>query len=98
MTFLQTHLLILLTTFCSVGLKGFQHKNVIGAKSAWIVYTSFAMAFCDYWVISTISDGPWTLSLMMGAGGAAGMVVSIKLWDYLDTKSKAKSKLAEIAP
>lgn len=87
----QTHLLVLFTTFISVGLKGFQHKNVIGGKTAWIAYTSYAMAFCDYWVISTISKGQWTLSLMMGTGGAAGMVLSIMLWDYLDRKSKLKA-------
>lgn len=89
----KTHILVLFTSFLSVGLKGFQHKNVIGNHMSAIGYTSYAMAFCDYWTIKTVSGGSWTLAFMMGTGATIGMVGSIKLHDRI-----FKPKAVEITP
>lgn len=83
MTITTTHSLAFLVTFCSVFLKGFQHKNVIANKMKSIVVTSYLMASADVFLVGLIADEGWILIPFCGTGAALGMFLSIKLHDRL---------------
>ena len=68
-------------TFVTVGLKGFQHKNVIGGHLRWIVMTSYAMAFCDVYLIGLIARSTWDIAFACGTGAAFGMAGAVLLHD-----------------
>ena len=68
-------------SFCSVFLKGFQYKNVIGGHTRSIAVTSFAMAAFDVVAISIVIKGDWTIAISAGTGAAIGMIASIKFHD-----------------
>lgn len=70
-------------SFVVVGLKGFQHKNVIANKTKSVFITSYLMAAGDVLLISLIVKGGWLIALTSGTGAAFGMVVSMKLHDRL---------------
>lgn len=70
-------------TFCSVALKGFQHKNVIGNHKRSMFFTSYGMAAFDVLAINIIITGGWAIALTSGTGAALGMVFSTRLHDRL---------------
>jgi hypothetical protein len=61
----------------TVGLKGFQHKNVIGNHYRLVWVTSVFMAFGDVLTIGLIVKTGWSLALPIGVGAALGMVISM---------------------
>lgn len=77
-----------LVSFCSVFLKGFQHKNVIGNHLKSVFGTSYAMAAFDVLSIALIVKGGWTIAFSSGTGAAFGMIAAIKLHDRLFGKDK----------
>lgn len=77
------YLLSFLTTFIGVGLKGFQHKNVIGNHLKSVFITSYVMAVFDVISVALVIQGGWTLVFSAGTGAALGMVLSIKFHDWI---------------
>lgn len=73
----------LLASFCSVFLKGFQHRNINGNHLRLIFFTSYAMALMDVAIIGIIVKGGWSVALPTGTGAACGMILSIKFHDRL---------------
>ncbi len=68
---------ILISTFFTVGLLGFQQLNVTHHKYKLAAATSFCIAFAQYSMIVSIQHGgSW---LLMGLGGAAGVTSSMFL-------------------
>lgn len=66
-------------TFVSVGLKGFQHKNVIANLYLHTFLTSYGMAFMDVLLIGLIAKSGWSIAFASGTGAALGMVVAMWL-------------------
>ena len=75
--------LSMLVSFVAVGLKGFQHKNVIHNKylATWV--TSMLMASFDVVAISLIVKGDWYVALSSGLGASFGMITAMRFHDYL---------------
>jgi hypothetical protein len=66
---------ILISTFFTVGLLGFQQQNVHHEKYWLAAITSVAIAGAQYVMISSVANGGnW---LLMGLGGAAGVTSSM---------------------
>jgi len=84
------YLLSLITSFCAVFLKGFQHKNVIGNHIKAVFYTSFAMAAFDVAAITIVVKGDMSIAFSAGLGAALGMVSSIKFHDKIFKTGKNK--------
>lgn len=78
-----THIVAGFVTFATVFLKGFQHKNVIGGHYRLIAVTSYAMSFCDVFLIGIVAHSGWEISFACGTGAACGMVASVWLHDRL---------------
>lgn len=75
-----------LVSFLTVGLKGFQHKNVIGGHLRSVAVVSYLMAAGDVVSVSLIVKGGWIIMLTSGTGAALGMIASIKLHDRIFSK------------
>lgn len=73
-----THILAFITTFTSVFLKGFQHKNVISGHLKAIVFTSYLMSLCDAIFIKIIIDGKYEIIFSSATGASLGMYISVK--------------------
>lgn len=66
---------ILISTFFTVGLLGFQQQNVHGGHYLLAAITSMAIAGAQYVMIVSVADGgSW---ILMGIGGAAGVTSSM---------------------
>lgn len=79
----------ILVSFCAVGLKGFQHKNVIANKRKAVFITSYLIAAFDVACVSLIIKGGWIIALTSGTGAAFGMVLAMDLHDKLFKPSLA---------
>lgn len=66
-------------SFCSVFLKGFQHKNVIGMHYKLTFFTSFAMAAFDVAAVTIIVKGGWPIAISSGIGASFGMIAAMYL-------------------
>lgn len=71
----------LVASFGTVGLKGFQHKNVIGNHKRLVFVTSYLMACGDYVCINIAVKGGWIMALSAGTGAAFGMILAMYLHD-----------------
>lgn len=72
-----------LVSFVAVGLKGFQHKNVIGNKQRSVFVTSYLMAALDVLSVGIIVKGGWVIALSSGTGAAFGMIFAMRLHDRI---------------
>lgn len=79
----MVHVVCALVTFLSVGLKGFQHKNVIGGHIRSAFWTSYLMGLFDVLTISMVARHGLVMALSVGTGAAFGMVSAMKLHDRL---------------
>jgi hypothetical protein len=77
------YLASLVTSFLVVGLKGWQHKNVIANNLRSTFVTSYLMAAAEVLTVSLIVKGGWLIALTAGTGAAFGMVCSMMLHDYI---------------
>lgn len=77
------YLLSMGASFISVGLKGFQHKNVIHNKYAATWITSMLMAMFDVLAITLVIKGDWYVAISAGLGASFGMVTAMRFHDYL---------------
>lgn len=77
------YLLAALVAFAAVGLKGFQHKNVIGGHTKSVVITSYIIAAFDVVSVSLVVKGGLEIIPHVGTGAALGMYVAIKFHDRL---------------
>lgn len=80
------YFLSIFVSFCSVFLKGFQHKNVIGNHVKMVAVTSYLMAAFDVAAVTLIVRGGWEIALTSGTGAALGMVAAIKSHDRIFSK------------
>ena len=82
-----SHFIAFLTTFTSVFLKGFQHKNVIGGHLKSIAITSYFMAVTDVILVGLISQKGFVIAFSCGTGAALGMIISVhyhvKIMDFM---------------
>lgn len=69
----------LVTSFVSVGLKGFQHKNVIGDHYKLVFVTSYLMSAIDVLLIGLIVKGGLVMAIPAGTGAACGMMTAMWL-------------------
>jgi hypothetical protein len=72
-------LLGFVVSLTSVGLKGFQHKNVIGDHYKLVFFTSYLMAVMDVAWIGLVATNGWAMAVPMGTGAACGMVGAMLL-------------------
>lgn len=79
----MVYLLSFIASFVAVGLKGFQHKNVIHGKTGAVFVTSYLMAAVDVLAVSLIVREGWVIAFSSGSGAAFGMVAAIKLHERL---------------
>jgi hypothetical protein len=75
------YFLAFLGSFISVGLKGFQHKNVIHNLYTNTFVTSYFMAFMDVLLIGLIAKSGWDIAFFSGGGASLGMVASMYVHD-----------------
>ncbi|HGS7906777.1 TPA: hypothetical protein ACMFP1_002895 [Pseudomonas aeruginosa] len=68
----------MITSFTSVFLKGFQHKNVIGNHYRATFVTSFCMAAFDVASVSFIVNGGWVMFFPSGVGASFGMIAAMR--------------------
>ena len=73
----MTYILAFIGSFISVGLKGFQHKNVIHDLYLNTFVTSYMMAFMDVLIIGLIAKSGWDIAFASGTGASLGMVASM---------------------
>lgn len=83
MTEIYPYLLQFVVALCTVGLKGFQHKNVQYNHYKLVGVTSFLMAVGDVASVGLIVHNGWWSIIPAGAGAAIGMVGSMLLHDRL---------------
>lgn len=80
-TIRMIYLVSFLCTFIAVGLKGFQHKNVIGNHMKSVIITSYFMYVFDVLAVSLIIKNNWYIVFASAFGAALAMYTSIKLHD-----------------
>ncbi len=66
---------ILISTFFTVGLLGFQQQNVTHGWYWWAAVTSMAIAAAQYVMITSVAHGG--SCILMGLGGAMGVTASM---------------------
>lgn len=80
----------LLIAFCvslvAVGLRGFQHKNVIGNHRKLVFVTSFAMSIFEVASVGVIVKNGWDVAIPLGLGSGCGMLISMWMHDRLVKK------------
>ncbi len=81
------HIQAFLVTLVSVGLKGFQHKNVIGGHLKLIVVTSYLMAVADVLLVGLVVSNGWKVAFASGTGAALGMLISVTMHDRFVKKT-----------
>lgn len=84
----MNYLLAFVAAFISVGLKGFQHKNVINNLYLNTAITSYFMAVMDVLLIGLIAKSDWTIAFVTGTGAALGMVVAMFVHNKYFSKGK----------
>jgi hypothetical protein len=72
-----------LISFITVGLRGFQHKNVIGNHKKAVFVTAYLVAVGDVLTVGMVVLGGWTICFAAGTGAAVGMVCSMYLHDRI---------------
>ena len=82
----MNYLYAFLTTFCSVGLKGLQHKNVIHNRYFSIAVVSYLMAIADIAFVGLIVKNGWAIVFWVGSGAAVGMVLAVWLSNHIEAK------------
>lgn len=86
------YLLAFCTTFISIFLKGFQHKNVIHSMYWSTALTSYAMNVFDVLLVglnaTIIIGGDYWYAFVSGTAAALGMVGSIWFHDRFVSKRK----------
>lgn len=85
--FIPPTLAAFLTSFLTVGLKGFQSKNVIGHHVKSVAVTSFCVAMCEVMLVGLVATNGWSVAIPSGLGASLGMVTSILLHDKFLGKS-----------
>ena len=78
-----------LTTFATIFMRGFQHKNVIGGHYRLVFFTSYLIAVGDVLSVGWIVKGGWPLMFPCGTGAAFGMLLSMYVHDRFVPKGKA---------
>ncbi len=72
-----------LTSLIAIGLRGFQHKNVIGNHKKAVFFTAYLIALGEVLTIGLIIKGGWIICFSVGTGAAMGMVGSMYLHDKI---------------
>lgn len=72
-------LALFINSFCYVGLKVWQQKNVIGNHYWWMVPTSYLMAAGEVYGVSVVSQGgfQWQIVAAIGTGAWMGGVLAM---------------------
>ena len=81
LTDIYPYLVQFVVVLCTVGLKGFQHKNVQGNHYKLVGITSFFMAAGDVASIGLIVHNGWWSIVPAGLAAAIGMLGSMYLHD-----------------
>lgn len=81
-------LALLINSFCYVGLKVWQQKNVIGNHYAWMVPTSYLMAAGEVYGVSVVSRGgfQWQIVAAIGTGAWIGAFCAMSLYNWLNRR------------
>lgn len=74
---MSLYALSLAVSFCSVFLKGFQHKNVIGMHYKLTFFTSCLMGAFDVATVTLIVKGGWWIAATSGIGAGFGMITAM---------------------
>lgn len=75
-------------SFIAIGLRGFQHKNVIGNHRKLVFCTSFAIAVFEVASIGMIVKNGWLVALPLGFGSGLGMLTSMWIHDRFVKKAQ----------
>lgn len=85
---MEVYIAAFFSALISVGLKGFQHKNVIGNHYKAVFITSYLMAVMDVVAVTLIVKGGLVTAVFCGTGAAIGMVVAMKFHDRIFKKGE----------
>jgi hypothetical protein len=78
-----------LASFVSVGLRGFQQKNVQGNHYRLVFVTSYGIVAGDVVTIGFAAKYGWIMALPAGTGAAMGMVMAMWLHNrYIGSKTR----------
>lgn len=70
--------------YCSIFLKAFQQQNVTHERYAWVVPTSFMLAFFELGVIlAAVKLGTLWAFVALGLGAGLGTISAMKLHKWL---------------
>jgi len=72
--------------FLAAGIKGFQHKNVIGGHRWTLFVTSFFMFVFNVATFTLVLTTSWTTAISGGLGAAFGIVFALDLHDWIFKK------------
>jgi hypothetical protein len=86
---MNIYFLAFIASFISIGLKGFQHKNVIGNHYKSVFITSYLMAVIDVYIINLIANNSLDIAFASGTGAALGMITSMYVHNRFIGKERA---------
>lgn len=84
----QHLLLAFAISFIAIGLRGFQHKNVIGNHRRLVFVTSIAMTLFEVASVGMIVKNGWAVALPLGLGSGFGMLTSMWMHDRFVKKKE----------
>lgn len=86
------YVLVIAVSFLYVFCKGFQSLSAVFKKTLWVPPVSYAISFCEVFIISsvvghtdTLAGSVW-LALALGTGGWVGYLTSMYLHPKLTGK------------
>jgi len=72
--------ILFVSTFAAVFLLSFQQQNVVGGHYALAFITSIGIAIAQFSMFKGVIAADWTGAIMMGLGGACGVMLS--MWTH----------------
>lgn len=72
-----------LVAFVTIGLRGFQHKNVISNRYKMVFFTAYMINAGEIVTIGLVVLKGWEIFPYSGTGAALGMITSMWLHDKL---------------
>ena len=80
---------LFMNSFCYVGLKVWQQKNVIGNHYGWMVPTSYLMALAEVYGVSVVSHSGFRWAIVLAVGSGAWMGGVLAMWAHNRFQTRA---------
>jgi len=89
----MTFIYAFIASFCFIGLKAFQQRQVVHDEYLFIIPTSVLMAVCEVFVVHNIAVTGWTFQLVgaVGVGSGCGCLSAMLLHKKYRLRGKGVS-------